>query len=105
MRCIFSDFWRCNSSDRGELPLRFSCVIACEVINHPANVLRTEDAKPGEKDEVTYFVVPDETHVRARLLLLYDDSVPSGAGAPRYVLWLLALLAAAIAVLAPMLFD
>ena len=47
----------------------FRCVIACEVINHPDNVLKVEG---GNGDEA-YYVVPNEAHVRGCFLLFYQD--------------------------------
>jgi poly[ADP-ribose] polymerase 16 len=108
-------------------PTRLSCVIACEVIDHPQNVLRagsssTSDGAPARRRQRNrgggggdgggegapadaYFVVPDETHVRAKYLLLYDDTPVAGQPRMMRLLLFFALLVAATAVLGPMLFD
>ena len=72
-----------------------SCVVACEVIDHPDNVLK-HDERDGTGDEA-YYVVADDKHVRNKFLLLYQDEQRDSSftlGGLQWALGLIALLVA-----------
>jgi hypothetical protein len=95
-------FGRSEGSERGKptgkTVVNCSCIMACEVIDHPDNKLKL-DENDGKGDE-SYYIVSNGRHVRNKYLLLYQDEMQDSSFTMGGLQWLIGALVALAAIAA-----